>query len=197
MQWLHHPPGFRLVAAPQLGLSVADAKAFLGMRAKETEPDAQLAQFCAGVVGETEYRIRGAVFPQVRLYTARFGSSEMPRREFSFEPFRDSPSPVVLLNGAARPFTSIAGQIIRLDEMLDPDDGDVISFQLSVGFDPLPASLKQEMLIEVQRKLERFRQIETDGQAPVLIPRGSGALQYRSANEPLDPGGVEVGDGLA
>lgn len=192
MRWLRH----EVVSGPdpRVVLPLAEVRAFLGLRKAEKEPDPQLDSFRLAAVALAERRIRGAVYPQVRRYTALFGEASDAPLLYNFEPFGDPPSPVVLYNGAARSFSSIGGQIIRLDERLDPQDGDTLSFQLSVGLSDVPESLRAEMLIEVQRMLERFRQIETGNEAPVLVPRQQTFQAY--SNDPLNPYAVEVGDGL-
>lgn len=202
MRWLPGPTrrGFELVTPPTETLPLADVRDFLGYRSQDTAADGQLRAIIPAVVQDAEYEIRGAVYPQVRRYTATFGWCEMERRRFEFEPFRDSADthrPVVLLNGDPLAH-SVAGNTIELDEPLYPKRGDMLSFELSVGFDlPLPDTLRTEMMIEVQRKMERFRQVQTNAESPVLIPRGQGIRMHKSFNEPLSTELVEVGDGLA
>ena len=200
MRWLP----LEVVQAPEADLPLTEVRQFLAQKSDQTESDGTLNFLRRGVVEDFEFRLKRAIFPQTRRFTAYFGDCERARRTFHFERFEDgragTVAPVVkrVRDGVETDvaFNAAARFIIDFDTWFRPMRGDLLTFELRCGFPvPIPEDLRLAMLSEVQRRFERIREVGADSEKELNVPLGAGFRDYRAFNEPLEPYLVEAGGG--
>ena len=176
-------------------LPLAAVKSFLGMTREQTEDDGTLNAIRRAVVADVEHLLMRAVYPVTRRYTASYAASDAPVCEYHLEPWRVAPAPIVLRNGTPLPHTLIGGRLIRLNELYQPADNDLVTIEIAAGWTTPPANLLQWMLAEVNGRLERKRQAGAKNTERLAVPRGMGLEEHVAWNEPLDESDVEVRGG--
>lgn len=182
-----------VVTPPTGELTLADVRAFVGLKSDNVARNSLLDTIRRAVVADAEYWLRRAVFAQRRRFTA-WGDhdGEGVRQGFNVEPLENL---TVTLNDAVVQF-SIRYNFVALERPWRIKRDDALTITYDAGYPPgaLPPDLQSALLAECQRRYERavVPAGGADGaKAPEKLDIAGSLARYRAYHEPLVASHVE------